>query len=84
MKHRQLSSGWLLCCAAPTVPQIEKGVQWALAQKQAGRPVYVHCAHGEWFAWRHHTEPARLLNSFLWTCDTEPVLAVQSLNPQID
>lgn len=32
--------------AAPSVQQIEEGVQWALKQKRAGKPVYVHCAHG--------------------------------------
>ena len=31
---------------APTLAQIEEGVQWALQQKAAGRPVLVHCAHG--------------------------------------
>lgn len=31
---------------APTAQQIEVGVQWALAQRAAGRPVLVHCAHG--------------------------------------
>ena len=31
---------------APTPPQIEQGVQWALQQRAAGRPVLVHCAHG--------------------------------------
>lgn len=31
---------------APSVPQIEQGVQWALQQRSAGRPVLVHCAHG--------------------------------------
>ena len=31
---------------APTAQQIETGVQWALAQRAAGRPVLVHCAHG--------------------------------------
>lgn len=25
---------------------VEKGVQWLLKQRQEGRPVYVHCAHG--------------------------------------
>lgn len=31
---------------APTPAQIEQGVQWAVAQRAAGRPVLVHCAHG--------------------------------------
>ncbi|KAK9823004.1 hypothetical protein WJX81_005381 [Elliptochloris bilobata] len=31
---------------APTPAQIEAGVRWALRQREAGRPVYVHCAHG--------------------------------------
>ena len=33
--------------AAPDVAQIDQGVQWALKESAAGRPVYVHCAHGE-------------------------------------
>lgn len=31
---------------APTVQQIELGVKWAMQQRQAGREVYTHCAHG--------------------------------------
>lgn len=31
---------------APTVAQIETGVQWAARQRGAGRTVFVHCAHG--------------------------------------
>mmetsp|Transcript_4881 Transcript_4881/g.14032 ORF Transcript_4881/g.14032 Transcript_4881/m.14032 type:complete len:248 (-) Transcript_4881:347-1090(-) len=31
---------------APSVEQIEQGVQWALGQRKLGRGVYVHCAHG--------------------------------------
>lgn len=27
-------------------PALPQGVQWALAQRAAGRPVLVHCAHG--------------------------------------
>jgi hypothetical protein len=49
-RHR-LEQKLLTCCrlllAAPSVPQIEAGVQWALQQKRAGKPVYVRCAHGE-------------------------------------
>ena len=26
--------------------QIDRGVNWALEQRSAGRPVLVHCAHG--------------------------------------
>lgn len=31
---------------APTVAQIEEGVQWARRQKGDRRPVLIHCAHG--------------------------------------
>ncbi|KAK9805939.1 hypothetical protein WJX73_006912 [Symbiochloris irregularis] len=31
---------------APTVAQIEEGVQWAAQQRKAGRTLFVHCAHG--------------------------------------
>ncbi|BDA40761.1 Uncharacterized protein YnbD [Coccomyxa sp. Obi] len=30
----------------PSVKQIDEGVKWALGQKESGRPVLVHCAHG--------------------------------------
>lgn len=32
--------------AAPSKQQLDQAVEWALAQKAAGRGVYVHCAHG--------------------------------------
>ncbi|EFN58779.1 hypothetical protein CHLNCDRAFT_56882 [Chlorella variabilis] len=31
---------------APTPAQIDQGVQWAMQQRAAGRPILVHCAHG--------------------------------------
>ncbi|KAL3153932.1 hypothetical protein ABBQ32_013494 [Trebouxia sp. C0010 RCD-2024] len=31
---------------APDVQLVEDGVKWLLQQRQHGRPVYVHCAHG--------------------------------------
>lgn len=34
------------CCAGPAVERVEEGVEWLLQQRAAGRPVYVHCAHG--------------------------------------
>ena len=65
----------MLYFAAPSVPQIEKGVQWGLAQKEAGRPVYVHCAHGEWIAWGQHAKPAHQLRSPFRPCVADPALA---------
>lgn len=32
--------------AGPTTQQIDAGVKWALRQRDSGRPVLVHCAHG--------------------------------------
>ena len=32
--------------AGPSVERVEEGVEWLLQQRAAGRPVYVHCAHG--------------------------------------
>ena len=34
------------CSAGPAVERVEEGVEWLLQQRAAGRPVYVHCAHG--------------------------------------
>ena len=56
----------MLLLAAPSVSQIEAGVQWALQQKRAGKPVYVHCAHGESAAERMQT-----LSSLLYCMRTQ-------------
>lgn len=31
---------------APSAAAIQTGVDWALGHVEAGRPVYIHCAHG--------------------------------------
>lgn len=47
-----VSAGWTivdaLCnlLAGPDVQLVEVAVKWLLQQRQEGRPVFVHCAHG--------------------------------------
>ena len=36
----------MVLCAASSVEQIQRGVDFALRYRAEGRPVFIHCAHG--------------------------------------
>ena len=41
-----ISSKCRFLAAGFTVEQLKQGAEWAVSQRNEGRPVYVHCAYG--------------------------------------